>query len=316
MKKIVVNLSGGLARLVDDFPQAHVVPVETYHDLLLELSDADGLVTYALTDNMLDQAEQLKYVASLYAGVDKLPLTRLKDEGIILTTGRGIHIIHMAEYAIMMMILHARGLDKLLGQQRQRIWAGADENPQDQIHGKKLGIIGLGAIGQEVAKKASLMGMEVVGVRRSAQATEYVSEVYGMEDGIEKVVSDCDYVINLLPHTPETHHLIDKTFFDLLKPSACMINMGRGDTVNEDDLYQALVNRQFKRYISDVFNEEPLDPESNLWELDNIVITPHISGPNVRYLDNAYPIVKQNLTAFLEENYEEMVNVYSHERGY
>lgn len=316
MKKVVVNIAHGMNQLVEDFPEANVAIVSNHAELMKELPGAEVLVTWGVDDEMLDAGQDLKYVACLFAGVDKLPLARLRDDGIILTTGRGIHVIHMAEYAIMMMILNARGLDKLLDQQRQAVWAGADTNPQDQIYGKKLGIIGLGAIGQEIAKKASLMGMEVVGVRRTPQETEYVTKVYGMAGGIETICQTCDIIINLLPHTPETHRLIDKTYFDLLLPHACMINMGRGDTVNEDDLYEALKNKQFKRYITDVFDTEPLPADSRFWALDNIVITPHISGPNVTYMKKAYPIVEHNLKAYLTGELDEMINVYSHARGY
>lgn len=102
----------------------------------------------------------------------------------------------------------------------------------------------------------------------------------------------------------------------MLKPDACMINIGRGDTVNEEDLYHALINKQFKRYITDVFEKEPLDPASKFWDLDNIIITPHVCGPNLTYLDKAYPIVKQNIAAYLNKDYENMLNVLSYERGY
>lgn len=315
MKKILINIPKGLNQLKEDFPQAEVIIAADQAELSRHLPEAEVLVSFAFDEDILDQGKQLKYIASLFAGVDKLPLERVKQRGIILTTGRGVHVIQMSEYAIMMMVLHARGLDKLLDQQRQAVWAGAEVNPQDQIHGKKLGIVGLGAIGQEIAKKASFMGMEVVGVRRTAQATEHVSQVYSL-DGLKEVFASCDYIINLLPHTPQTHRLIDKTYLDVLKPEACVINMGRGDTVNEDDLYQALVDKKFKRYITDVFENEPLASDSRFWKLDNIVITPHISGPSITYLDKVYPIVKHNLQAYLADQISDMRNVYSHERGY
>lgn len=316
MKKIVINLGQGMDQLKTDFPEADVVLVRDRAELMRELPEAEVLVSWGVDDEMLDRGTKLDYVASLYAGVDKLPLNRLQAKEILLTTGRGIHVIHMAEYALMMMILHARSLDKLLDQQRRAIWAGAETHPQDEIYGKKLGIIGLGAIGQEIAKKASFMGMEVVGVRRTPKETDYVTRVYDLAEGIETIFKSCDYIINLLPHTPATNRLIDHRYFDLIQPHACLINMGRGDTVNEDDLYEAIKSGQIKRYITDVFDQEPLEPNSRFWQLDNIVITPHISGPNLSYMAKAYPIVKTNLTAYLAGSTDEMVNVYSHERGY
>lgn len=308
--------SDALDQLAIDFPQCNVVYPKTLEALFAELPDAEILAAYFVTNDILDKAPNLKYVCGLLAGVDKLPLKRLEESNILLTTGRGIHPIHMTEYTIMMMILAARDMDKLLAEQKNHVWGSTEVFVQDQIYGKKLGILGVGAIGKELAKKASMMGMEVIGVRRNPEAVECVSKMYGMEEGFDVVCSTCDYIVNLLPHTQQTHKIISKKYFDMLKPTACMINIGRGDTVNEDDLYNALVNKQFKRYITDVFEKEPLDPNSKFWDLDNIIITPHICGPNVTYMDKAYPIFKQNIAAYLNKDYDQMINLLSYERGY
>lgn len=308
--------SAALDQLVNDFPQCNLVYPQTMQELFAELPDAEILAAYFVTNDILDKAPNLKYVCGFLAGVDKLPLKRLEEENILLTTGRGIHALHMTEYAIMVMIMMARNMDRLLVAQKNHLWGSTEDFVQDQIYGKKLGILGVGSIGKELAKKASMMGMEVIGVRKTPEKTDFVSEMYGMEEGLEVVCSTCDYVVNLLPHTPATHKIIAKKYFDMLKPDACMINIGRGDTVNEEDLYHALINKQFKRYITDVFEKEPLDSASKFWDLDNIIITPHVCGPNLTYLDKAYPIVKQNIAAYLNKDYENMLNVLSYERGY
>ncbi len=308
--------SAALDRLADDFPQCNIVYPETVEELYAELPDAEVFAAYFVTNDILDKAPNLKYVCGFLAGVDKLPLKRLEESNILLTTGRGIHPIHMTEYTIMMMIMAARDMDKLLAEQKNHGWGSTEVFVQDQIYGKKLGILGVGAIGKELAKKASMMGMEVIGVRKNPEAVEYVSEMYGMKEGFDVVCSTCDYIVNLLPHTAETHKVISKKYFDMLKPTACMINIGRGDTVNEEDLYNALINKQFKRYITDVFEKEPLDPDSKFWDLDNIIITPHVCGPNVTYMDKAYPIVKHNIESYLNKEYDKMLNLLSYERGY
>lgn len=320
MEKIVVNANNdyerqALKKLVDDFPNCNIVFPANKDDLLKELTDADILAGYFINNEMLDVANNLKYVCGFLAGVDKLPLDVLKQRDILLTTGRGIHPIHMSEYAISMMVLDARNLDQVLEEQKEKNWA-AFKYPQDQIYGKKLGILGIGAIGKELARKANAFGMEVIGIKKNPENVEYVSKVYNMQDGLDVVFSTCDYIVNLLPNTEATNKIIDKKYLSMMKKSACMINIGRGDTVNEDDLYEALKNKQFKRYISDVFITEPLPKDSKLWELDNIVITPHICGPNVSYMDKAYPIILHNIKCYLKKDFKEMKNIFSHEIGY
>ncbi len=320
MIKIVVNANNDherevLQRLVEDFPACKIVYPTSRVDLLKEMQDAEILAAYFIDKEMLGVAKNLKYVCGFLAGVDKLPLDLLKERNILLTTGRGIHPIHMSEYAISMMILDARNLDKVLEEKKAKNWA-AFKYQQDQIYGKKLGILGIGAIGKELARKADAMGMEIVGIKKNPVDVEYVSKVYDMQEGMEVIFSTCDYIVNLFPNTPETNKIINKKYMTMMKPTACMINIGRGDTVNEEDLYDALVNKQFKRYITDVFITEPLPQESKFWDLDNIVITPHICGPNVTYMDKAYPIVSHNIQCYLDKNFSAMKNLFSHEIGY
>jgi len=320
MEKIVVFVNSDherqiLSKLREDFADKKFVFPVNREELLNEIKDAEVFAGYFADKELLGKAENLKYFCGVLAGVDKLPLQIFKERDIMLTTGRGIHPIHMSEYVISMMIVDARNLDKVFANQKKKKWDAASYT-QDQIYGKKLGILGIGAIGKEVARKAHAMGMEVIGIKKRPENVEYVSKVYDMTKGLEVVFSTCDYIVNLLPNTPETNKIIDKKYLSMMKKSACMINVGRGDTVNEDDLYEALAAKQFKRYISDVFVTEPLPEDSKFWELDNIIITPHICGPNITYMDKAYPIISHNLKCYFEKRYDEMKNVFSHELGY
>jgi phosphoglycerate dehydrogenase-like enzyme len=301
-----------LDNLKADFPQCTAVYPQNQAEFEKEIVDADIYAGRFITREVLATAKKLKYLNSFMAGVDKLPLKEIDERGIILTTGRGIHPVHMAEYAIAMMVLDARNLDKVLWNQKERKWALL---PQDQISGKRLGILGLGAIGQELAQKANAMGLEVVGVKRRVEPVEGVKEVYALNE-LEKVFSTCDYIVNLLALTIETQGIINKQYFDMMKPTACMINMGRSGTTSEDDLYEALKNKVFRRYIVDVFDTEPLPEDNKLWELDNIVITPHICGHNVMYMQKGYEILRNNLKAFLDGRYDDMQNRFNHEQGY
>lgn len=301
-----------LYRLKEDFPQCEIVYPANQQEFDKEILNADIYAGRFIKREVFDQSKKLKYISSFMAGVEKLPLDEIQKRGIILTTGRGIHPEHMSEYAIGMMILDARNIDKVMQDQLTQTWKFY---PQDQISKKRLGILGLGAIGKEVAKKAAALGMEVIGIKRTVEPVENVSAVYGLDD-MEIVFKTCDYIVNLLALTESTKHIINKKYLQMLKPTACMINMGRSGTTNEDDIYEALKNKLFKRYIVDVFDTEPLPPDHKLWTLDNIIITPHMSGHNINYIVKAYEILKNNLKAFLDGRYDDMQNKFNHEQKY
>ncbi len=303
---------GKLKELPKDFPEINFEFTSSEEELMEKIPNADALLTMKLKDEHLELAPKLDWIQGLMAGVDSLPLDTIREKGIILTTGRGIHKNHMTEYALSMMILDARNLDQLMLKQQQKEW---DPNfKQDEIKGKTLGIIGLGSIGQELARKASFMGMDVIGVKRSYSPVPHVRKVY-TNDEVEEVFKNSDYIVNLLPFTPETEKFVNKDLMSMMKPTACMLNLGRGGTVDEEALYNALKTKIFRKYISDVFETEPLPKESPLWNLDNIVITPHICGPNVNYLAKAYDIVKENIEKYQKDK-STMINKYSFKRGY
>ena len=229
-------------------------------------------------------APRLKWIQALTAGVDFFPLSEIKEQNIILTCGRGIHKIYIAEYAIAAMINLARNFHLMFNNQLKAKWDRSV--PQDEIHGRVAGIIGLGSIGQEIAHKALILGMRVIGVKNTPQPLEGVDHVYGPAE-MQEVFKQSDYVINLLPDTITTRGLIDKKFFALMKKSACFINLGRGFTVNQADLIDALRKKMFHALVSDVYEEEPLPADNPLWQLENVILTPHIAGVSSKYLDSS-----------------------------
>ncbi|MDP6395742.1 MAG: D-2-hydroxyacid dehydrogenase [Desulfobacterales bacterium] len=257
-------------------------------------------------------ASRLKWIQALSTGVDFFPLDEIKRQEIILTNGRGIHKINIAEYAIAAMINLARNFHLMFTNQIRGQW---DRSlPQDKIHGKIVGILGLGSIGQEIARKASMLGMHVIGVKYNPHPLEGVNNVYGPTEMAE-VFKQSDYVINLLPHTPKTKGQIDKTFFAMMNKSACFINLGRGATVNQDDLINALRTKTIRALVSDVYEEEPLSEDNPLWKLDNVILTPHVAGVSPVYLERAMEIIRHNLHVYISRS-GEMMNVVDLTLGY
>jgi phosphoglycerate dehydrogenase-like enzyme len=300
-------------QLQQNYPQLDWVRCTDSEKLPALLKETEILLTFFQCDRKtIDAAPQLKWIQAITAGVDYMALDEIGRRDIVLTNGRGIHKIHMAEYAVAAMINLARGFHLMFRNQLQKKWERAV--PQEEIHGATVGIIGLGAIGAAIAQKAAFMGMHVIGVKRTPGPVEHVEEVHAPDD-MAAVFRRSDYIINLLPYTPETEKLIDRRFFDQMKPTACFINIGRGPTVNEDDLIEALRNKKIRAMVSDVYYTEPLPPESPLWDLDNVILTPHISGVSPQYMARAMQIIAHNLDVYLSGQ-GEMINIVDTQTGY
>jgi phosphoglycerate dehydrogenase-like enzyme len=261
---------------------------------------------------MIRLASKLRWIQALTAGVDFFPLSEIKKQNIILTSGRGIHKIYITEYAIAAMINLARNFHLTFLNQLEGKWDRSIS--QDEIHGSIVGILGLGSIGQEIARKASMLGMRVIGVKYNPHPLQGVDHVYGPTE-MEEVFKQSDYIINLLPDTPNTRGLIDKTMFALMKKSACLLNLGRGSTVNQSDLIDALRTKMIRAMVSDVYEKEPLPEDSPLWTLENVILTPHIAGVSPKYLERAMDIIRHNLHVYVSHR-GEMMNVVDLDRGY
>ncbi|MBS3810078.1 MAG: hypothetical protein KGY38_07995, partial [Desulfobacterales bacterium] len=198
--------------LAEKYPELKFVRCPDRNEAFSYLQDTEILITFfQCTKEIIDAAPGLKWIQAITAGVDYMPLDAIFERGIIVTNGRGIHRINMAEYAMAAMISLARNFHLILWNQARRKW---DTSPrQGEIYGATVGIVGLGEIGGAIAEKASVFGMRVIGVKRSPEPVDFVDEIYG-PDEMAKVFEKSDYVINLLPFTTETHKVIDAKFFN------------------------------------------------------------------------------------------------------
>jgi phosphoglycerate dehydrogenase-like enzyme len=282
--------------------------------LIEHLPDSEILMTFVakFDAELLGLAPNLKWIQAITAGVDNLPLKEINNRRIILTNARGVHRIQMAEFAIAAMINFARNFHLMHRNQIKGLWDRSI--PQAEIYGKIVGIIGLGSIGEEIARKASLFGMRVLGVRKNPQPMKTVDRVYGMEE-MDEVFRESDYVINLLPLTAGTQKIIDKRYFGSMKKTACFINIGRGPTVNQADLVDALKNNQIGGLVADVYEEEPLPEDSPLWGLENVILAPHIAGVSPNYMKRAMDVITHNLNVYVSQS-GEMMNVIDCSSGY
>jgi len=225
-----------------------------------------------------------------------MPFDVLKERKIILTNSRGVHKYQISEQVLGYMLLFERGLNYFIRKQMNREW---DKSVRvSELYGKTVCILGVGSIGEEISRIAREFGMKTIGVRKSGKASQFVDKMYTNENMIF-AVSKADYVICALPLTDDTYHLLGKDFFKNMKNDAVFINIGRGKVVDESSLIDALKNKTIRGAALDVFEEEPLSKESPLWDMENVIITPHTAGISPHYMERGIEIIKHNIKAYL-----------------
>ncbi|MDQ8737938.1 D-2-hydroxyacid dehydrogenase [Paenibacillus sp. LHD-38] len=238
----------------------------------------------------------LRWVQCWGAGVDQMPLETFARKGILLSNASGVHAFPVSETVFAMMLAFARRLHVTMRNQMSAKWQSPGS--LQEIHGKTAAIIGLGAIGEETARLAKAFGMKVLGIRRTGAESSHVDRMYDI-GRIMEVLGQSDYVIVTLPLTDETRHMFGHAQFRAMKPSAYFINIGRGGTTDTDALEEALRKGIIAGAGLDVFEEEPLPAVSPLWEMENVILTPHISGLTVNYEERVMDIFLSNLQEYL-----------------
>ncbi|EFM10313.1 D-isomer specific 2-hydroxyacid dehydrogenase NAD-binding [Paenibacillus curdlanolyticus YK9] len=249
------------------------------------------------TDGLLPDSK-LRWVQAWSAGVDKLPLAKLEAKGVMLTDASGVHPPQVSETALAMMLGFTRHIHTAVRNQEKRLW-----NPKGnfgEIHHKTIGIIGAGEIGSELARLARAFGMKTLGVRRSGRPADGFDHMYSMS-GLHDVLAASDFVVNILPLTAETTGLFNASAFAQMKPSAFFVNIGRGPSVVTDDLVQALRDGVIAGAGLDVTEPEPLPENHPLWEMDNVILTPHTAGQTDRYSERVTALFLRNLAAYIQD---------------
>ncbi|MFB9278239.1 D-2-hydroxyacid dehydrogenase [Cohnella cellulosilytica] len=266
----------------------------------------------AKMEEAVDSAVRLKWVQTNSAGVDKLPLDRLRERGVAVTSASGIHPVSMTETLFAMLLAFSRNLHRAIRQQSRGEWHVSER--YYQLAGRSIGIIGVGAIGTEMARLAKAFGMTTLGVRKSARPIAEIDEMYGM-DKLDDVLSRSDMVVNVLPYTEETHHLFNAEKFSRMKSDGLFFNFGRGPSVDTDALVSALEQGTIGGAGLDVFEVEPLPSDHPLWKMDNVIVTPHIGGWTDHYKTRVAEILLDNLDAYLQEG-KPVRNVVDFSRSY
>ncbi len=228
------------------------------------------------TDDMftaISSATKLKWLNSVYAGVERFPLDLLEQRGVVFTYGSGINAIPIAEWVVMGMLTQAKGFGKIVDASRRHEWL-REPPGSAELHGSKALILGAGAIGQRLATLLAAFDVEVTMVRRTPQPG-----ALGPDEWRGKIGA-FDWIILSVPATPETEHMIGAAELAAMKPTAQIVNIARGTVIDQVALAAALREKRIGGAFLDVTTPEPLPPEDALWDLDTAQITMHLSGPS------------------------------------
>jgi len=235
------------------------------------LAEAEVLVVSAPVDlaDLPARAPRLRWLHVMAAGVDAV--LRAVPEGVALTNVRGAHAARAGEFGITAILMLNNRIPMFASQQRERLWR---QSAQTGVGGKTLVILGMGTLGGASAKWARAFGMRVIGVSRSGRAHEQADEVVAI-DRMSEVLPLADFLLITLPRTPATENIVDRAALDLLPSHAGVINIGRGEVLMENHLVEKLCEGTLSGAVLDVFRQEPLPADSDLWDVPNLFITPH-----------------------------------------
>lgn len=322
-----------MAQLAAVSSQVHLIKRPTNNPTTIEAAiweTVDVLYTFRALPAPED-VPRLRWVQLHSAGVDQVidhPVFGVKD--ILLTTTSGIHTATMAEYIFTMLLAFGRRLPTLTRLQARAEWP-EQKTPllPRELRGATLGIVGYGSVGREVARLAVAFGMKVLAtkrdVRRPAEDAEYteadtgdpgaelVDRLYPPE-ALRSMLRACDFVAVTVPLTEQTRHLIDAEALAAMKPDAVLVNVSRGEVIDEAALIEALQAGRLGGAALDVFEEEPLPSDSPLWKLPNVITTPHIAGLSPRYNARAARLFAENLRRYLSG--ERLLNLVDRQFGY
>jgi phosphoglycerate dehydrogenase-like enzyme len=292
-------------------------------------ANVEVLCTFNPPAAALDLAPRLRWIQLHSAGTDHILDLPIMHSDLSITTSSGIHATPIAEYVFATILAHRWRVPLWTYCRREASWPSGRWSlyARPELRDSTLGIVGYGSIGREVGRLARAFGMRVLALRRSPGRTEvgYVGKNTGDPDGIlpeqfyppqalHQMLGLCDYVVIALPLTLATKRFIGEAELQAMKPTAYLVNIARGPIIDEQALVRALSEGWIAGAGLDVFEEEPLPSTSPLWELDNVLISPHVAGFSPRYDERAVDLFAQNLARYLAG--EPLLNLVDTERGY
>ncbi len=291
-------------RLAEHFPELEVVQRDSYEGIDEHLSEAEIIFTISLRPEQLATTRNLRWIHAPTAAAHQFLFPEFVDSDVILTNSTEVHGPVVAEHVIALIFALAKKIPQATILQQKRVW-GKEAMWREgycprEIAGATLGLIGLGSIGRRVAVMASALGMRVIAVREHINkgAPEGVEAVFAPSE-LDKLLPQSDFVVMAAPLVSATQGLLNAERIARMKPDSFLINVGRGPQVDEAALASALRRRRIAGAALDVFEQEPLPPDSPLWNLDNLLITPHTAGLTAKLWERHYDLFSDNLRRYM-----------------
>ena len=302
-----------------EFAQLQIVQRDSYDGVEEHLREAEVIFTISLRPEQFAVARKLRWIHAPTAAVHQLLFSELVKSDVVITNTSAVHGPVVAEHVIALIFALAKKIPQATLWQRKRLWGQAamwSESPRPrEIAGATLGLIGVGSIGQNVAKKAAALGMRVIAAREHPEKgrPEGVGTVLSSSQ-LDELLAESDFVVVAAPLTIATKGLMNAARFAKMKSDAYLINVGRGSQVDEAALVEALRRKQIAGAALDVFEREPLPSDSPLWDLENLLITPHTAGLTEKLWQRHYDLFSENLRRYLA--HEPLLYTVQKSRGY
>lgn len=301
-----------IEKLKEDFPEIQFCFNHKIDEAPVD--EFEIIATYGedITTGVLERATSLKWLMVASAGVEKMPLAEISAKGIVISNVRGIHKTPMAETALAHILSLGRALPALAEQQKRKEWN--TKVRQTELRGSTALILGPGAIGSEIGRLLQAFRVRTIGCNHSGKPAQFMDETIQF-DGLISRLPEADIVISVLPSTTKTKGLLTESHFKAMKESAVFMNFGRGDLVKETVIVEALKNGDIGHAVLDVFEQEPLAVESELWSLTNVTISPHVSSHSGKYIERALEFFTENLEKW-QNGDKNLTNLIDPEKGY
>ncbi|MCT4509376.1 MAG: phosphoglycerate dehydrogenase [Tepidibacter sp.] len=276
------------------------------------INDIDVLVCYNPFEKIdMDKFTKLKLIQLSSIGVDQAPIDYIKRNNIILSNNKGGYSIPIGEWIILKILEIYKNSLYFYKNQENRDWK-INTNLLE-LYNKNVGFIGTGTIAIEAAKRLQGFGVNIYGLNTKGRSVEYFDKCFSVND-MDEFLLECDILVVSIPYTKETHHLIDAKVIDKMKDGCVLINIARGSIINEIDLIEKIKQGKFLGVALDVFEQEPLEKESPLWDLDNVILTPHNCWISENRNNRRFEVIYENLKKI--KNKEELINLVNLSKGY
>lgn len=277
-----------------------------------DIEDIDILICYNPFSRLdISKLYNLKWIQLSSIGIDQVPKDIALEKNITITNNKSGYSIPIGEWIVLKTLELYKNSKKFYKNQENKIYKL--DTSLLELYNKTIVFVGTGSIAKEAAKRFKGFDVTILGINTSGKDVEYFDKCYPIDD-INDIIKKADVLVLSIPSTEKTYHLIDKEKIDNLKESCILINISRGNIINESDLICALKERRISGAALDVFENEPLPPDSPLWDLDNVIITPHNSWISEMRNERRFNIIYENLKRYI--NGEPLINVVDITKGY